>query len=125
MTHPLPQLNQLFLTDAGLETDLIFNRGVEVRGIVAGFWYQTKYEFLTLMARGAKGEAAPRSAGAGRRHAARRLRVPGAEVLGGEPRVRAEVAVGGGPRPRRRHGPRPTQVSTAPANSPMIRSSIN
>jgi type I restriction enzyme M protein len=28
-----------------------------VRGIVAGFWYQTKYEFLTLMARGAKGVA--------------------------------------------------------------------
>lgn len=27
----------------------------QVRGIVAGFWYQTKYEFLTLMARGAKG----------------------------------------------------------------------
>ena len=29
----------------------------QVRGIVAGFWYQTKYEFLTLMARGAKGVA--------------------------------------------------------------------
>ena len=28
-----------------------------MRGIVAGFWYQTKYEFLTLMARGAKGVA--------------------------------------------------------------------
>jgi len=28
-----------------------------VRGIVAGFWYQTKYDFLTLMARGAKGVA--------------------------------------------------------------------
>ncbi|KWF79232.1 restriction endonuclease subunit M [Burkholderia cepacia] len=28
-----------------------------VRGIVAGFWYQTKNEFLTLMARGAKGVA--------------------------------------------------------------------
>ncbi|MCH9826281.1 MAG: type I restriction-modification system subunit M [Gammaproteobacteria bacterium] len=27
----------------------------QVRGIVAGFWYQTKYEFLTLMARGAQG----------------------------------------------------------------------
>ena len=27
----------------------------QVRGIVAGFWYQTKYEFLTLMARGSKG----------------------------------------------------------------------
>ena len=27
----------------------------QVRGIVAGFWYQSKYEFLTLMARGAKG----------------------------------------------------------------------
>lgn len=27
----------------------------QVRGIVAGFWYQTKYEFLTLQARGAKG----------------------------------------------------------------------
>lgn len=30
---------------------------IQVRGIVAGFWYQTKYEFLTLMARGAKGVA--------------------------------------------------------------------
>ncbi|BBL56426.1 type I restriction-modification system subunit M [Methylomonas koyamae] len=29
----------------------------QVRGIVAGFWYQTKYDFLTLMARGAKGVA--------------------------------------------------------------------
>jgi type I restriction enzyme M protein len=29
----------------------------QVRGIVAGFWTQTKYEFLTLMARGAKGVA--------------------------------------------------------------------
>ena len=29
----------------------------EVRGIVAGFWYQTKYDFLTLMARGAQGVA--------------------------------------------------------------------
>ena len=29
----------------------------QVRGIVAGFWYQTKYEFLTLMARGARGVA--------------------------------------------------------------------
>lgn len=27
----------------------------QVRGIVAGFWYQTKYDFLTLMARGTKG----------------------------------------------------------------------
>lgn len=27
----------------------------QVRGIVAGFWYQTKYDFLTLMARDAKG----------------------------------------------------------------------
>jgi type I restriction enzyme M protein len=27
----------------------------QVRGIVAGFWYQTKYDFLTLQARGAKG----------------------------------------------------------------------
>jgi type I restriction enzyme M protein len=27
----------------------------QVRGIVAGFWYQTKYEFLTLQARGSKG----------------------------------------------------------------------
>ncbi len=27
----------------------------QVRGIVAGFWYQTQYDFLTLMARGAKG----------------------------------------------------------------------
>jgi len=29
----------------------------QVRGIVAGFWYQTKYDFLTLMARGTKGVA--------------------------------------------------------------------
>lgn len=29
----------------------------QVRGLVAGFWYQTKYEFLTLQARGAKGVA--------------------------------------------------------------------
>lgn len=29
----------------------------QVRGIVAGFWYQTRYDFLTLMARGAKGVA--------------------------------------------------------------------
>jgi type I restriction enzyme M protein len=29
----------------------------QVRGIVAGFWYQTKYDFLTMMARGAKGVA--------------------------------------------------------------------
>ena len=27
----------------------------QVRGIVAGFWYQTKFDFLTLMARGARG----------------------------------------------------------------------
>lgn len=27
----------------------------QVRGIIAGFWYQTKYDFLTLMARDAKG----------------------------------------------------------------------
>ena len=29
----------------------------QVRGIVAGFWNQTRYDFLTLMARGAKGVA--------------------------------------------------------------------
>ena len=28
-----------------------------MRGIIAGFWYQTKYEFLTLIARGARGVA--------------------------------------------------------------------
>lgn len=27
----------------------------QVRGIVAGFWYQSKYDFLTLMARGSQG----------------------------------------------------------------------
>jgi len=27
----------------------------QVRGIIAGFWYQAKYDFLTLMARGSKG----------------------------------------------------------------------
>ena len=51
-----------------LRTDLLtsFSQSLEaiglldpfqVRGIVAGFWYQTKYDFLTLMARGAKGVA--------------------------------------------------------------------
>lgn len=51
-----------------LRNDLLtsFSQGLEaiglldpfqVRGIVAGFWYQTKYDFLTLMARGAKGVA--------------------------------------------------------------------
>ena len=31
-TAPLPQLSgRVFLTDAGLETDLIFNHGVEIR----------------------------------------------------------------------------------------------
>lgn len=29
----------------------------QVRGIIAGFWYQTKYDFLTLQARGARGVA--------------------------------------------------------------------
>ena len=27
---PLPQLNQLFLTDAGIETDIVFNRGIDL-----------------------------------------------------------------------------------------------
>lgn len=51
-----------------LRTDLLdsFSQSLEaiglldpfqVRGIVAGFWYQTKYDLLTLMARGAKGVA--------------------------------------------------------------------
>jgi S-methylmethionine-dependent homocysteine/selenocysteine methylase len=35
MTNTLPQLDRLFLTDAGLETDLIFNRGVELRSFAA------------------------------------------------------------------------------------------
>ena len=35
MTRTLPQLDRLFLTDAGLETDLIFNRGIEMRGFAA------------------------------------------------------------------------------------------
>jgi homocysteine S-methyltransferase len=30
MTHALPQLDRLFLTDGGLETDMIYNRGVEL-----------------------------------------------------------------------------------------------
>ena len=30
MTHHLPQLHRLFVTDAGLETDLIFNRGMDL-----------------------------------------------------------------------------------------------
>ena len=30
MTHHLPQLHRPFLTDAGLETDLIFNRGMDL-----------------------------------------------------------------------------------------------
>lgn len=29
-THALPQLNSRFLTDAGLETDIIFNRGIDL-----------------------------------------------------------------------------------------------
>ena len=36
------------------------------------------------------------------RHRPRRLRVPGAEVLGGEPRLRARLALAPAPRPRRR-----------------------
>ena len=43
-----------------------------------------------------------RRRGARRRHRARRLRVPGAEVLGGEPRLRAAVALARDARPRRR-----------------------
>ena len=35
MTSTLPQLDRLFLTDAGLETDLIFNRGVEMRSFAS------------------------------------------------------------------------------------------
>ena len=32
MTHAhLPQLDRLFLTDAGLESDMIFNRGIKGR----------------------------------------------------------------------------------------------
>jgi homocysteine S-methyltransferase len=30
MRHPLPQLDRLFLTDGGVETDLIFNRGIDL-----------------------------------------------------------------------------------------------
>jgi hypothetical protein len=30
MNTPLPQLERLFVTDAGLETDLIYNRGVDL-----------------------------------------------------------------------------------------------
>lgn len=30
MTARLPQLERLFLTDGGLETDMIFNRGIEL-----------------------------------------------------------------------------------------------
>ena len=30
MNRPLPQLSRLFITDAGLETDLIFNRGMDL-----------------------------------------------------------------------------------------------
>ena len=30
MRHALPQLSRLFVTDAGLETDLIFNRGIDL-----------------------------------------------------------------------------------------------
>jgi len=36
MAHPnLPQLERLFLTDAGLETDMLFNRGLELRCFAA------------------------------------------------------------------------------------------
>jgi hypothetical protein len=34
--HALPQLSgSLFLTDAGLETDLVFNRGIAIREFAA------------------------------------------------------------------------------------------
>jgi type I restriction enzyme M protein len=39
---------------ASLEAVGLLDR-FQVRGIIAGFWTQTKYEFLTLMARGAQG----------------------------------------------------------------------
>ena len=46
-----------------------------------------------------------RSRGARRRDRARRLRVPGTEVLGGEPRLRPAIALAGGARPDGRdHG---------------------
>jgi S-methylmethionine-dependent homocysteine/selenocysteine methylase len=35
MPQPLPQLDRLFLTDGGLETDLMFNHGVELPGFSA------------------------------------------------------------------------------------------
>jgi homocysteine S-methyltransferase len=35
MTHPLPQLHRLFLTDGGLETDLIYRHGVDLPGFAA------------------------------------------------------------------------------------------
>ncbi|WP_129794588.1 homocysteine S-methyltransferase family protein [Sphingosinicella sp. CPCC 101087] len=35
MPHPLPQLEKLFLTDGGLETDLLFNHGIELPGFSA------------------------------------------------------------------------------------------
>ncbi|MGQ9371716.1 N-6 DNA methylase [Azospirillum sp. ST 5-10] len=41
---------------AALEAEAMLDP-FQVRGIVAGFWYQTRYDFLTLMARGAKGVA--------------------------------------------------------------------
>ena len=30
MPRTLPQLDRLFLTDGGIETDLIYNRGIEL-----------------------------------------------------------------------------------------------
>ncbi len=47
--------NELLLSfSAALEPVGLLDR-FQVRGIVAGFWADAKYEFLTLMARGAKG----------------------------------------------------------------------
>ncbi len=47
-----------------------------------------------------------RSRGPGRGHRPRRLRVPGAEVLGGEPRLRPPLDLGRSARPGRGHDPR-------------------
>ena len=35
MPRPLPQLDRLFFTDGGLETDLIFNHGLDLPGFAA------------------------------------------------------------------------------------------
>ena len=41
-TAPLPQLDRLFLTDAGLETDILFNRGIDLPHFASVILLMTK-----------------------------------------------------------------------------------